>query len=118
MEGYGAVSVMCSDGLRDFAHAPFKLETAGRTMFVDSQNNLAIVPLWRENGALGVLVATPDQGESAVAAARAIQARIEGNVPTADNESGKILDQAITAFKHNEFEKSRLLAAAGKGEKQ
>lgn len=116
-EGYGTVEVKSAGGSRKFANATYKLELNNQNIFIDNslsglfqRNNIAIIPLWKEKDNLGVLITTPDHSESAIKAGRAIQALIDQNVGTPDNEKKTVILEAITAFKSKDFEKSYAIA--------
>lgn len=117
-EGYGTVEIKCAGGPRNFANASYKLEMNGRNVFIDNtlsglfqRNNIAIIPLWKENDHLGVLITTPDHIAAAIKAARAIQALTDQSMNTSDQEKGTVILEAISAFKNKDFEKSYLIAA-------
>lgn len=109
-EGFGTVKVKSAAGSRNFAEATYKLEISNRNVFVDKRNNVAIIPLWRQKENLGVLITTPDHSEAAIKAGRAIQALIDQNLGTSDNEKETAILEAITAFKSKDFEKSYAIA--------
>ncbi len=116
-EGYGTVEVKGASGSRDFANATYKLEINNRNIFIDNslsglfqRNNIAIIPLWKEKDNLGVLITTPDHSEAAIKAGRAIQALIDQNSGTSDNEKQTVILEAISAFKSKDFEKSYAIA--------
>ncbi len=72
-EGYGTVKIMdAAPTARHFANATYRLGAPGRDAFVDEGNRLAVIPLWEEDGNLGVLITTPDKGARAQEAVRAI----------------------------------------------
>lgn len=114
-EGYGTVEVRSAGGQRNFAEATYRLEASNRNAFFDKPNNVAVIPLWRQNENLGVLVTTPDQSEKAIKAGRAIQALIDQNLATSDTERGSVIRRAITAFKSKDFEKSHAIATGRRG---
>lgn len=109
-EGFGTVKVKSAAGSRNFAEATYKLEVSNRNVFVDKRNNVAIIPLWRQKENLGVLITTPDHSEAAIKAAQAIQALIDQNLGTSDNEKETVILEATTAFKSKDFEKSYAIA--------
>jgi hypothetical protein len=116
-EGYGTVKVKSAGGSPDFADATYKVEMNNRNIFIDNSSsglfkrrNIAIIPLWNDKGGLGVLITTPDQGEAAVKAARAIKALTEQGPSASDNEREAKILEAITAFKSKNFENSYAIA--------
>ena len=95
----------------------YKLEMNNRNIFIDNsfsglfqRNNVAIIPLWKEKDNLGVLITTLNYSEAAIKAAQAIQALIDQNLGTSDNEKETVILEAITAFKSKDFEKSYAIA--------
>lgn len=116
-EGYGTVEVKSASGSRDFANATYKLETNHRNIFSDNtlsglfqRNNIAIIPLWKEQGNLGVLITTLDQSDAALKGAQAIQALIVQNSGDTDAKKESVILEAITAFKSKDFVKSYAIA--------
>lgn len=115
-EGYGTVEVKSAGALSDFTDATYKLEVDGRNLFIDNslsgsfqRNNIAIIPLWKEDENLGLLVTTIDQSAAAIKAARAIQALFEKNQGKDSGKNATELE-AINAFKKLEFDKSYAIA--------
>jgi len=104
-DGTGVVKVKKPISSPSFDQATYKLEESNRNVFVDKQNNIAIIPLWKEKGNLGVLVTTPDRSEVAINAALAIQKLIDQN-----SENENVISRAVEAFKNKDFEKSYDLA--------
>ena len=109
-EGSGTVRVKSAVGSRNFVEATYKMEVNNRNVFIDKRNNVAIIPLWRQKENLGVLITTPDHSEAAIKAGRAIQALIDQDWGTSDNEKETVILEAITAFKSKDFEKSYAIA--------
>lgn len=104
-DGTGGVKVKSASSSPGFGQATFKLEASNRNIFVDKQNNISIIPLWKEKENLGVLVTPPDRSKAAISAALAIQKLI-------DQASGKenVIHEAIAAFKNKDFERSYEIA--------
>lgn len=100
-DGTGVVKVKKPISSPNFDHATYKLGVDNRSVFVDKQNNLSIIPLWKEKGNLGVLVTTPDRSKVAINAALAIQKRIDQN-----DGNENVMSEAIAAFKNKDFETS------------
>lgn len=109
-EGYGTVKVKSAGDSHNFADATYKLEMNKRNIFIDKGHNIAIMPLWKEEGNLGVLVTNPDHGKVALNAARAIQALMDQNAPTSDSKKDATIREAVLAFKSKDFEKSYTIA--------
>jgi hypothetical protein len=101
IDGTGVVKVKNPISSRSFDQATYKLEVSNRNVFVDKQNNISIIPLWKEKDNLGVLVTTPDHSKVAMNAALAIQKLIDQN-----SENENVISEAIAAFKNKDFEKS------------
>ncbi|TAL18823.1 hypothetical protein EPN96_00255 [bacterium] len=111
-DGHGPVRVKKAVNSDTFDKATYKLEAGGRNAFVDGENNVAVIPLWKEKDNLGVLVTTPNLVESVVKAALAIQELIDKNKAKSSKETETAIDTAIAAFKNNDFEKSYAIAAS------
>jgi len=61
-EGSGTVKVMDADpDATNFSHATFRTDRKNRNVFVDRENDLAVLPLGPKGGDQGVLVTTPDR---------------------------------------------------------
>jgi hypothetical protein len=106
----GPVRVKSAVSSPTFDQATYKLEVSNRNVFVDKQHNIAVIPLWKEKENLGVLITTPNRSEAAIKAGRAIQALIDQNLGTSNNEKETVILEAITAFKSEDFEKSYAIA--------
>ncbi|MCE5282499.1 MAG: hypothetical protein LLG93_10400 [Deltaproteobacteria bacterium] len=105
-EGYGTVEVKDAGGVSGFAQAPYILEVDKRSLFKDWWNNIAVIPLWKQNEDIAVLVTHPDRSEGAIRAARAIQALLNRNAAS----DQAVLRGAIEAFKGGDFEKGLAIA--------
>jgi hypothetical protein len=104
-DGTGVVKVKTPTSPPNFDHATYKLEESNRNVFIDKQNNISILPLWREKEDLGVLVTTPDRSKAAINAALAIQKLIDQK-----SENENVVSESIVAFKNKDFEKSYAIA--------
>jgi len=100
-DGTGGVKAKSAISSPSFDKATYKLEVSNRNVFVDKQNNISIIPLWKEKENLGVLVTTPDRSKAAINAALAIQQLIDQN-----GENKNVISESIAAFKNKDFEKS------------
>jgi len=100
-DGTGVVKVKSAISSLRFDQATYKLEASSRNVFMDKQNNISIIPLWKEKENLGVLVTTPDRSKAAINAALAIQKLIDQN-----GENKNVISESIAAFKNKDFEKS------------
>ena len=101
-DGTGVVRVKNPISSPNFDHATYKLEESNRNVFIDKQNNISIIPLWKEEEKLGVLVTTPDRSKVAINAAVTIQKLIDQK----NSENENVISEAIAAFKNKDFEKS------------
>jgi hypothetical protein len=111
-DSHGPVRVKNAVNSDTFDKATYKLEASDRNAFVDSQNNIAVIPLWEEKDNLGVLVTIPNLVQSAIKAARAIQELIDKNRAKSSKEAETALDMAIAEFKKNDFAKSYATATS------
>ena len=109
-EGYGTVRIMdAAPSARHFAHATYRLDAPGRDAFVDEGHRLAVLPLWEEEGTLGVLITTPDQKAKAQEAARAISRLI------AQGGQERLVQDCKEAFRAYDFKKVLQLAPGQRG---
>ncbi len=109
-DGTGGVKVKSAISSPGFDRATYKLEVNNRNVFVDKQNKISIIPLWKEKENLGVLVTTPDRSQAAINAAQAIQGLIDHK-----SENENVMSESITAFKNKDFEKSYEIAVGKRG---
>jgi len=109
-DGTGVVKVKSAISSLRFDQATYKLEASSRNVFMDKQNNISIIPLWKEKENLGVLVTTPDRSKAAINAALAIQKLIDQN-----GENKNVISESIAAFKNKDFEKSYDIAVGKSG---
>jgi hypothetical protein len=107
-DGTGGVKVRSAISSPSFDQATYKLEVSNRNVFFDKQNNISIIPLWKEKENLGVLVTTPDRSKAAINAALPIQKLI-------DQKNENVISESIAAFKSNDFEKSYEIATGKSG---
>ncbi len=72
-EGYGTVKIMdANPGSAHFRQATFRPDDGGRNLF--KQDDVAVIPLWKEGNQLGVIVTTPGKSAEALKAAQAVAA--------------------------------------------
>ena len=70
-EGYGTLRIMdANPGSAHFRQATFRLDNGSRSLFKD--DDVAVIPLWKEGDRLGVIVTTPGKGVEALEAARVV----------------------------------------------
>jgi hypothetical protein len=109
-EGYGTVKIMdAAPAARHFANATYRLDAPGRDAFVDEGNRLAVIPLWEEEGSLGVLITTADKKAKAQEAACAISRLI------AQGGQGRLVQECKEAFRAYDFKKVLQLALEQRG---
>jgi hypothetical protein len=110
-EGYGTVELVDADpSAPHFSKAAYGLERSRGAFFVDKKNGFAVVPLWREGDATGVVVTTPQEAEEALKAARSIDESQRRLSQSAPHESSALLTDAKGAFSRGEFRTSQELA--------
>jgi hypothetical protein len=85
----------------NFSHATFKLDYPNRNLFVDEENNIAVIPLWSEEGKQGVLVTTAQKRSEALAVALALQKIQQNRLQI--NEQKQLLERYHESFKEFEF---------------
>jgi hypothetical protein len=109
VEGTGTVQVMDADpGSANLSHATFRLDQPGRELFVDRQNNVAIVPLWSQGKTLGVLVTTAAKGPDALQATQMIRKLWQQGAHKGAKK--EIVDDCISAYGQYDFKRSSELA--------
>ena len=104
VEGSGTVTVMnANPDALNFSEATFKLGRDNRNMFLDRDNDIAIVPLWTEGDKLGVLVTNKEKSDTALKAAIGIQDLMEQYQDAANVRKQSLLKECIESFKNLEF---------------
>ena len=104
MEGSGTVKVMDADPDSPyFSHATFRLDRNNRNAFIDKKNNVAIIPLWSDKGAQGVLITTPEKSSDALKAALMIQKLFQRFPEPRGKEEGESIEECIASFKRSDF---------------
>jgi hypothetical protein len=112
-EGFGTVELMNADPeARHFSRAAFKAEEPRRDHYVDQRNGVAVIPLWKQERDLGVLITTPGESDAALKAAQAIVRLMNRADRSRSGEAGKALQEALSAFKNFEFSRSRQISRA------
>ncbi len=113
-EGSGTVKIMDADPKSPhFAHATYKLLQNKRNIFMDQENNLAIIPLWPENGTQGVLITTGEKGDEAFNAALMIQKLLQDYSLPGGSEESRLVNDCLAAFKRNDFNTASQIAQKG-----
>jgi len=109
-EGYGNVQVMnAAPTAQNFSKATYKLGIKERNIYIDKKNNVAVIPLWKEEDNLGVLITTVEKSGAALKAAITIMELMKSEKSP---EKTKKLRDAVAAFKTYDFEGSYSLASS------
>jgi M6 family metalloprotease-like protein len=113
-EGSGTVQVMnASPGAPRFTQAAYRLDGAGRNLFLDKKNNLAVIPLWAEGDKLGVLVTSAEKGPRALDAASRIQKLLARFLEPRTREKDQVIRESLEAFKRFDFQEAAQRAQRG-----
>jgi hypothetical protein len=106
LEGTGTVRVMDADPeAYHFSKATFRLDRKNRYLFQDDANNLAVIPLWMEEGRQGVLLTDAEQSTEALNAALMVRRLLRAfPEPRSKNEMGSIKTCA-DLFKVHDFDR-------------
>ena len=110
-EGTGTVRIMDADpNSPDLSRATFRLDQANRNLFVDKENNVAILPLWVQGESQGVLVTTAQKGQEALQATLTIQ-KVRQRYPDPGSRKEKQrVEECLEAFKRFDFQKCNQVA--------
>jgi hypothetical protein len=112
-EGYGTVKVVNADeSSPHFSRATFRLDRSNRSLYVDRGANVAILPLWTEGDAQGVLITTPENSSDALKAALAIE-ELRRRSGLKGGEMSRLLEDSVACFKRFDFKASHQLAQMG-----
>ena len=104
MEGSGTVRVIDADpDSPHFSNATFKLGGNNRNAFIDKENNVAIIPLWSEKGATGVLVTTHEKSSDVLKAALMIQKLLQRFPEERSEKEEKLVQECVESFKRSDF---------------
>ena len=110
-EGSGIVRIMDADpNSPNLSRATFRVDQGNRNLFVDKENNVAIIPLWAQGENQGVLITTAKKSQEALQATLMIQ-KLWQRYP--DPRSGKEkqrVEECLEAFKRFDFQKSYQIA--------
>jgi len=105
-EGYGTVKIMdANPGSAHFRQATFRSDDGGRNLFKDDE--VAVVPLWKDGDRLGVIVTTPERSAEVLEAARAVEALTKRGGP-----QDRLAAEAKAAFLAFDFK--RCIGLAGR----
>jgi len=104
-EGSGTVNVMdANPNARHFSQATFRIGENNRNLYLDDECRIAVLPLWSENGEMGVLVTTPEKSAGARDAAMMIQKLLTRYPEPRGEEQKQLIAECITAFKQSAFD--------------
>ncbi len=103
-EGYGTVKVVNADkNSPHFSRATFRLNQNNRNIFTDKEASVAVIPLWMEEGNLGVLITTPGKSDEALKAALMIQ-KLKNRYPEPrGREENQVIENCVASFKRFDF---------------
>jgi M6 family metalloprotease-like protein len=103
-EGSGTVQVMnASPEAPRFTQAAYRVDGAGRNLFLDKKNNLSVIPLWAEGGKLGVLVTSAEKSSQALDAAQRIQKLLVRFPEPRAGGKDRVIQESVEAFKRFDF---------------
>jgi hypothetical protein len=104
VEGSGTVKVMDADpDSPHFSHATFKLGGSHRNVFIDKKSNVAVLPLWSEEGNHGVLVTTPEKSSDASKAALMVRELFQRFPEPRGEREVKFIEACVASFKRSDF---------------
>ncbi len=110
-EGSGTVRIMDADpNSPNLSRATFRLDQENRNLFVDKENNVAVIPLWAQGENQGVMVTTAEKGRDALMAAQMILKLWQKYPEPRDQKTGPIVEECLAAFKGFDFQKSYRIA--------
>ena len=110
-EGTGTAKIMDADPASPNLTRPtFRLDQEKRNLFLDKENNVAVVPLWEQGESRGVMVTTAEKGRDAVKAAQMILELGKKYPDPRDQKVKPIVEECLSAFKSFDFQKSYQIA--------
>ena len=113
-EGTGTVRIMDADpNSPNLSRAPFRLDQENRNLFVDQENNVAVVPLWPQGENQGVLVTTSQKSKEALRATLAVQKLYQRYPEPRSGKERELVEECLGAFKRFDFLKSLQIAQRG-----
>jgi hypothetical protein len=106
-EGSGTVRIMDADpNSANFSHATFRPDRDNRKVFIDKDNNVAIIPLWSQGENQGVLVTSPHKSKDALQATQMIQKLYHRFPDSRDGKAKQLIEDCVAAFKQFDFQRS------------
>jgi M6 family metalloprotease-like protein len=110
-EGSGTAQIMDADpSSPNLSRATFRVDEEKRRVFLDKENNVAILPLWPQGEKLGVLVTTPEKSQDAVGAVNMILKLWEKYPEPKTGKIKNISEECVAAFQQFDFKKSVQIA--------
>lgn len=110
-EGNGPIRVMDADTKSPhFSRATYRLDREDRNLFIDKENEVAIIPLWAEGDSLGVLVTTPEKSSDALKAASMVQRLLQRFPQPREKEKNAVIEECIASFRRFDFKNCYQLA--------
>ena len=110
-EGSGTVRVMDADpNSPNLSRAAFRLDQENRNLFVDKENNVAVIPLWALGENQGVLVTTAQKSQEALQATLMIRQLLQRYPEPRSGMEKQRVEECLTAFKTFDFQKSYQIA--------
>ena len=104
VEGSGTITVMnANPDAPNFSEATFKLDRGNRNLFLDRDNDIAVIPLWLEGEKLGVLVTNREKSDDALKAAIGIHGILEHYLDPKNVKKNSLLKKCIESFKNLDF---------------
>jgi hypothetical protein len=103
-EGQGTAQIMkANPDAHHFSQATYRLDIKNRNIFVDGRNKLAIVPLWKKEEDLGILITSAERGPAALEAALAIRNLLTRYPQPEEREKNQVLQESLTLFRKFDF---------------
>jgi hypothetical protein len=113
-EGSGTVMAMdANPDAPNFSQATFRLDRANRTRFLDSDNDIAVIPLWMEGDSVNVLVTDREKSDAALKAALEIQGLMQKYPKPRSERANRLIDESVKAFKNYDFASCSAMIKAG-----
>jgi hypothetical protein len=110
-EGSGTAQIMNADpSSPNFSRATFRTDLEGRRVFLDKENQVAVLPLWLQGENLGALVTTPGKSQDALRAITVILKFWEKYPEPRTAKIKKISEECVAAFRAFDFKKSAQIA--------
>ncbi len=106
-EGSGTVRVMDADPKSPhLSRAAFRLDQENRNLFVDRENNVAVIPLWAQGENQGALVTTAEKSQEALQAILTIRQLWQRYPEPKSGKEKQRVEECLEAFKRYDFQRS------------